>query len=118
MDWNLTLDQKDQFLELLNKLGSHSVYPIDHIKEKLTACGVPVKINEIDNRLLVGTVLIELTEPEWGEAGIYPMNVLRAAINDHGFKDGISSNMSGRGFYFRDLLGQLALKWGIEKNYL
>lgn len=118
MSWNLSNPQKEQFLDLLFKLGSHSVYPPKHIKEKLCECGVSVKFNEIDQELLIGSIKVKVTVPEWGEPGIYPMDILRAAISDHGLSDQISSNMTGRGFYYRDCLGKLASKWGFKKNYL
>ena len=118
MDWNLTNEQKDQLLELLNSLGSHSVYPVAYVKDKLIGCGVPVKINGIDNELLIGSIRVKETDPEFGKPGIYPSHILQAAIDDHGYRDEIVSEMTGRGFYFRDCLEQLAFKWGIRKDYL
>ena len=118
MDWNLSSTKKDQFLDLLNNLGSHSVYPAIYIQKKLLDCGVPVQINEIGNELLIGSVLLKPTTPEFGEPGIYAPLILQAAIDDHGFRDEIVSKMSGRGFYFRDCLEQLASKRGIKKDYL
>ena len=118
VDWNLTHDQKNQLLDLLNSLGSHSVYPVNYIKEKLIGCGVPVKINEINTELLVGSERVKQINPEFGKAGIYPMHLLAAAIKDYGYKDEINSDMTGIGFYYRDLLEQLAFKWGIPKSFL
>jgi hypothetical protein len=63
VDWNLTNDQKDQLLVLLNSLGSHSVYPVAYVKDKLIGCGVPVKINEIDNVLLIGSIRVKEIDP-------------------------------------------------------
>lgn len=118
MDWNLTHDQKNQLLDLLNSFGSHSVYPLNYIKEKLISCGVPVKINEIDSELLVGSERVKQINPEFGKASIYPIHLFAAAIKDHAYKDEISSDMTGIGFYYRDLLEQLAFKWGILKSFL
>lgn len=116
MHWNLSNSQKEQFLNLLSELGSKSVYPPKFIQEKLSDCGVPVKINEIDDELLIGSVRVKVTIPEWGEPGIYPLHILAAALSDYELSDEISSNMTGRGFYFNDCLVQLAIKWGINSN--
>lgn len=89
-----------------------------YVQKKLLDCGVPVQINEIGNELLIGLILVKQTTPEFGEPGFYAPLILQAAIDDHGFRDEITSEMTGRGFYFRDCLEKLASKWGFSKSYL
>jgi hypothetical protein len=118
MDWNLTGTQKEQFLELLNSLGSHSVYPTAYIHRKLIECGIPTTFNEISGDLLVGSVLLKSTIPEFGDAGISPFRILQAAIDAYGLNNAVISHSTGRGFHFRDCLTKLANQWGIKKSYL
>jgi hypothetical protein len=116
MTWNLTLEQKDNFLELMNSMGSNSMWFLDGIVEKFIEVGLPASIDTENNCLLLGDVRVELTQPEWGEAGVYAPNVLSVVIEHFGYE--INSNMNGKGFHFKDRLQQLASHWGLEKTYL
>lgn len=46
------------------------------------------------------------------------MRLLELVIEKCGFAERITSDMTGSGFYMRDVLTQLAVKWGVNKNYL
>jgi hypothetical protein len=116
MSWNLTLEQKDRFLELMDSMGAHSMWFLDGIVEKLIEVGLPASIDTENNCLLLGGVRVELTQPKWGEAGIYAPNVLSLVIEHFGYE--INSNMNGKGFHFKDRLQHLASHWGLEKTYL
>lgn len=116
MTWNMTLEQKDKFLELMNSMGANSMWFLDGIVEKLIEVGLPATIDTEHDCLLLGDVRVELTQPEWGEAGVYAPNVLSVVIEYYGYE--INSNMNGKGFHFKDRLQQLASHWGLVKTYL
>lgn len=116
MSWDLTIDQKEKFLELMNSMGAHSTYYMSSMVKKLINCGIPA-VEDLENKCIhIGSQKISLTTPEWGEPGIYPPSVLSAVIKHYGYE--ITSNMSGRGMYHKDTLQQLANLWGIDKTYL
>lgn len=116
MTWDLTIEQKDKFLELMYDMGAHSMFYLNAMTKKLSECGIPVKEDSENNCLLIDGVKVQLVEPEWGDAGIYPPHVLTVVIQHFGFD--ITSNMTGIGFHFKDRLEQLASHWGLDKNYL
>ena len=116
MTWNLSTDQKERFLELMDNLGAHSTYYVNGIAEELLKCGLPTSINIEENCLLIGSKKIFSTQPEWGNPGIHPTDVLLTVINHFEFE--INSNMTGKGFYHRDMLHKLAIAWNIDKKYL
>lgn len=116
MTLDLTIEQKNKFLELMNSMGAHSTYFMSAMVKRLKDCGIPA-IEDLDNECLhIGNRKISLTTPEWGEPGIYPPNVLSAVIEHYGYQ--ITSNMTGRGFSHKDTLQQLAKLWNIDKSYL
>ena len=112
MTWNMTLEQKDKFLELMNELGSQSMFYLNDMVNYLKECGLPVKVGEKNDFLLIGSVKVHLTNPEWGDPGIYPPHVLSVVIEHFGYE--INSTLTGKGFRFKDRLQQLASHWGLE----
>jgi hypothetical protein len=116
MNWDLTIDQKDKFLELMNSMGAHSTYYISSMVKKLNSCGIPASEDLLNNCMIVGDKKISLTTPEWGEPGIYPPSVLSVVIENYGYE--ITSDMNGRGFAHNNRLQQLANLWGMDKDYL
>jgi hypothetical protein len=116
MNLSLSTTNKEKFLDLMDDLGAHSTFFIDYIAEELSKCGLPASIDTHSNFLLIGDTRIFLTQPEWGSPGIHPTDVLLAIIKHFGFE--IDSNMTGKGFYHKDLLEKLAKAWGIDKRYL
>jgi len=116
MTWDLTLEQKDKFLELMSSMGANSMWFLDGIVEKFIEVGLPATIDTEQDCLILGDIRVELTQPEWGQAGIYAPNVLSVVIEHFGYE--INSKMNGIGFHFKDRLQQLASLWGIEKNFI
>ena len=116
MTWNLSTDQKEIFLELMNSLGAHSTYFVNGIAEELLKCGLPVSVDIENNCLLIDSLKIFPIQPDWGSPGIHTTDVFFAVINHFGFE--IDSNMTGKGFYHKDILEKLAKAWGIDKRYL
>ena len=53
MTWDLSTDQKEKFLELMDNLGAHSIYYVDGIAEELLKCGLPASMNIEKNYLLI-----------------------------------------------------------------
>jgi len=116
MTWDLTTEQKDKFLELMNKMGGQSTYFMSAMVKRLRECNIPA-VEDIANECIrIGDKKILLTTPEWGDPGIYPPSVLSVVIEHYGYK--ITTDMNGRGFAHKDRLQQLANLWGIEKDYL
>ena len=116
MKLNLSTTNKENFLDLMDDLGAHSTYFVDGIAEELSKCGLPVSVDIENNCLLIDSLKIFPIQPEWGSPGIHPTDVLLAVINHFGFE--IDSNMTGKGFYHKDILEKLAKAWGIDKRYL
>ena len=116
MNWDLTLEQKNMFLELMNDMGAKSMFFLEVMAQKLSKCGIPATVDSKNNSLLIDGVVVHLTEPEWGKAGIYPPIVLSVVIDKFGYE--ITSDMSGAGFNFKDKLEQLASHWGLDKTYI
>jgi hypothetical protein len=116
MTWDLTTEQKDKFLELMNKMGGQSTYFMSAMVKRLKGCGIPA-IEDLENEyILICDKKVHLTTPEWGDPGIYPPSVLTVVIEHYGYK--IITDMNGRGFAHNDRLQQLANLWGIDKDYL
>lgn len=116
MTWELTIEQKDRFLELMHGMGAHSVFYLEDMAKSLSECGIPITVDSEINCLIIDGVKVHLAEPEWGDAGIYPPHVLTVVIQHFGFD--ITSDMTGIGFRFNDRLEQLASHWGLDKTNL
>ena len=100
----------------MNSMDANSMRFLDGIVEKFIEVGLPASIDTENNCLLLGDVRVELTQPVWGEAGVYAPNVLSVVIEHFGYE--INSNMNGKGFHFKDRLQQLARLWGFQKNFI
>jgi len=98
----------------LGELGAHSVYEPDAIFYYLTELGIACDKTPT-SVLLFKKISIPIREPEWGTAGIWPTDIVRATIAYYGYD--IHSRMSGRGFYHKDLISQLAKEWEVQKEY-
>lgn len=115
MSLELNQSQQEAFLELMLECGAHRVYPATFFVERLAQCGIAATAVKDTGQLRLGSVTVSPVEPEWGDPGIYPPNIVAAVIEDYGFT--ISSDMTGRGFRLRDILSQLAAKWQIERHF-
>ena len=109
--------RKAEFLQLLEKLGSHDLYYPAPLARRLAECGFSASVAPDSNGLILEGQLISLTTPDWGKPGISPIDVLQRVyeISTGEFPD---SEMTGRGFWFRDVMNKLALFWGLDARHL
>ena len=75
MTWEMTIEQKEKFLELMHDMGAHSMFYLRDMANRLSECGLPVIEDSDGNCLNIDGVMVYLVEPDWGEAGIYPPHV-------------------------------------------
>jgi hypothetical protein len=62
MTWDLTIEQKGNFFELMHDMGAHSVfYPMD-ITMRLSDCGMPVKDDRNKECLMIDSVMVHLVD--------------------------------------------------------
>jgi len=115
---NWSTEDKETFLDLIERMGTNSVWRPEAILKRLEKLPCAAKLSENGRTIVVLDSEVPLTEPENGESGIYGMRLLELVIEKCGFAERITSDMTGSGFYMRDVLTQLAVKWGVNKNYL
>ncbi len=113
---NWPLSRKTDFLDLMNELGAHTIWKVPVVLEKLKKIGIDA-IYDSSGELSVEGVRIKQVQGEWGTPGIYAPYILELIITQCNFSEPIVSDMTGRGFYHRHILSQLADRWGIDKNY-
>lgn len=95
----------------VERLHSHSVYKPDYIARLLSDCGLPAVLSDDSTAVLVGDYRLESIEPEWGDPGISALAVLDFAYRLI-LQTEPRSDMIGRGFWFRDVLGKLKIDVG------
>lgn len=115
MTWELSVEQRLKFSELLNSMGVRDVWLAHAIADRVSSCGIPCSLDESGTSLLIDTEIVESIQLGMGEPGIYAPHVLDAVIKVLGLN--LQSELSGSGFRFRDLLTQLAMHWQIDKDY-
>ena len=115
MSLRIPAEYQDQFLEEMNGFNPNHVYPVQSFANLLGELGVE-GVGEDNDGLVFGEVRIAMSNPDWGEPGISPGDVLSAVMDAHGFV--IATRMTGTGFRYRDCLEKLAAKWGITKSYM
>ena len=108
--------KKVEFLGLLNDLGSHSLYYAEPLSKRLAECGLSATIPTDGQGLIIEGQLIAHTTPEWGSPGISTLSIL-STIYELATGEKPLSNMTGRGFWYRDVMTQLADFWGIKTKY-
>ena len=106
--WDLTPEQKAAFIKEMEECGAHTTFYCSGMVEYLTSAGLDAE-EMPDGSMRLYDQIIKLTQPEWGEPGIYAPNVLSAAIDAHGLD--IATGMLGRGFGHRDRLEKLKEVW-------
>ena len=104
---------KEKFLQLLDDLHSHTTYYPDGIAERLIECGIEATASADNLTLYIEGKAIPTVEPEWGEPGIMPQQVL-AQIYYLTIGEYPQTNMTGKGFQYRDMKGKLEAKWGMQ----
>jgi len=115
-DWSAK--DKEAFLDLIEKMGTNSVWRPAAIKGRLESLPCSVELSESGNTLVIFGSEVQVPEPVYGEPGIFSMNLLQHIVDRCEFDERITSDMTGSGFYMRDVLSQLAVKWGVNKDYL
>lgn len=93
-------------IKLLRELNVHSLYPCASAAKWLGECGFVVEVSEDGETLHVFDTPIHPIQGDWGK-GIYPPHVLNAAICFFGLSERVSTDRTGRGFAYFDLLDQL-----------
>lgn len=93
-------------LDRLEGLRSHHVYRPEYIAELLAACGVEARLGDDGNGVIIAGIEVPDEAPEWGTRGISPQSVIRA-VYEIIAGEAPQSGMIGRGFWYRDVLGQL-----------
>lgn len=106
--WSLTVEQKAAFIKEMEDCGAHSVFYCGPMAEDLRRIGLDAEALP-GGSLRLYDQIIQPTQPEWGEPGIYAANVLAAAIEAHGLD--VKTEMLGRGFGHRDGLNVLQTAW-------
>jgi len=99
-------------IDFLEKLSSHQVYKSPYIVHELNNCGFAAEEMVKNNGIIVNGLRVESTMPEWGEPGIYSLHLLSAVFQLLLHEPPVSE-MQGRGFWFRDVLGQLKTRLGM-----
>lgn len=98
--------QPAAFVAVLEDLHTHSVYRPAYIADLLVRVGVPAAVAADGSGVLVGDECLPVVEPEWGDPGVSPHAVLSLACRlliGHV----PTSEMVGRGFWYRDVLAKL-----------
>ncbi len=98
-------DRDLKFIGLLKQLSPHGLYKPCDCVQWLTECGFDCSLQEPDGIVFLDESVSSVSG-EWG-SGISPFSLLTAAIRFYGFADAIQSEMTGRGFMYKDLLRQL-----------
>ena len=109
--------KKAEFLELLEELGSHSLYYPDDLSRRLADCGFSTTVAHDGKGLLVEGQLIPPSTPELGDPGISTLSVL-STVYELATGEPPRSNMTGRGFWFNSVMDKLATFWGLDAKYL
>ena len=104
-------------VELLEGLSSHETYYPAYIVEELQKSGFSAEMMIKGNGIFVEGIRIESVTPEWGEPGIYSLDLL-ATIYHLLVSEPARSEMQGRGFWYRDVLRQLKEHLGIDTGYV
>jgi len=109
---------RNKVLDLLEHLGSHSLYRPEPLLSHLAECGLIATLLPNGAGLAVLGKDIELRQPEYGSPGISPFDLLDQIYRASSGNPPDYSGYTGRGFVFRSVLDQLAMHWGINKSYL
>lgn len=99
--------------KLFGSLSAHALYPVESIQQWLRDCGIEADIDPNRQGLLAFKEQIEQINGDWGR-GIYPPHVLYAMLRYYDLAEVIKTDLTGRGFAYDDLVGQLAVVWGLE----
>jgi hypothetical protein len=97
---------KHKLVKVLEELDSHTVYKPNYIATLLVGCGLPAVVSDDASAVAIGGYRLESVKPEWGDPGISALTVLSCAYRLI-LQTEPESQMIGRGFWFRDVLGRL-----------
>ena len=109
--------KKAEFLKYLEDLGSHSLYYPNDLSKRLAECGLSTSVAADSQGLIIEGQLIPLSIPEWGEPGISTLSIL-STVYELATGEPPLSNMTGRGFWYRNVMDKLASFWGLDAKYL
>ena len=108
--------KKAEFLALLEDLGSHSLYYPESLSKQLSDCGLSTTVAADGQGLVLEGQPIPLSTPEWGKPGISTLAVL-STVYELATGRPPTSNMTGRGFWFNNVMNKLATHWGLAAKY-
>jgi len=109
--------KKVEFLQLLEDLGSHSLYYPEPLLKLLTDCGLSAGMAPDGQSIILEGQVITVSTPERGEPGISPLSVL-CVVYEIATGEKPDSQMTGRGFRYKDVMNKLASYWGLDAKYL
>ena len=109
--------KKAEFLKLLEDLGSHILYYPEPLSKRLADCGLSTITVPDGQGLIIEGQLIPLSTPEWGEPGISTLSIL-STVYELATGESPRSEMNGRGFWYKDVMNQLASFWALDARYL
>ena len=109
--------KKVEFLHLLEELGAQHLYHANDLVKWLSDCGLSTSAATDSQGIIIEGQLLPLGTPEWGKPGISSSNVL-SVVYELATGQPPSSRMTGRGFWFKDVMNKLAVFWGLEGKYL
>lgn len=112
---NLSNNQKSELLILLNKMGHDSMWKIDAVIKWLGKLGIESECNTDKTTLYLFNQSINVTEPEWGDAGIHAPSIAYIIAKIENID--CQSNYTGSGFQFRELLDRISLKWNLDERF-
>ena len=106
-----------EFLQLMEELGSHSLYYPEPLLKRLTNCGLSAVATPDGQGIIVEGQLIPVSIPEWGDPGISAL-ILLSKVYEMVIGEAPHSKMNGRGFWFKDIMNKLAIHWGLDAKYM
>lgn len=112
---NISNLDKHKFIALLEEWHSHRVYYPETVATKLAECGLALSVAPDGKAVLIEGIRVEVTEPDWGDPGISPLSLLWT-VYEITVGTRPDSRMTGRGFWYRDVIAQLCKHWNIPHN--
>lgn len=104
---------KKAFMDSIDGLYLNSVYYADKMSQMLRDCGFKSHCSEDGQTLFVEGEPVNVTEPEWGQPGILPIQIVYVVYKLTVGEEPGPSNYTGRGFQYQELKDKLKAKWGM-----
>jgi hypothetical protein len=115
-DWSQS--DKESFLDLIESMGTNTTWKVSAIRERLERYPCPIGVTNDGKSISLYGEPVRLVAPDYGNPGIYAPDILDIIIRICNFDEKITSETTGSGFYLRDILTQVAVKWGVDRSYV